>query len=125
MSSADNIADEILDSLRPSPPWEDKDGSAELASAVKAKLPKIDPRELIVLRRIILANLEHNDANSGADVKFDSLGAERLADLLLLGAAALERQNMPLEIALEIEGGAVQGVDDCVGFHVFAHPEGE
>lgn len=120
-------SDDVLDAFRDTPPWDDEDGSSELASALRASLPSVDARELVRLRRELLEELQSNSEGGESEFKIaiGSSMAERLADLLLLGAAAIERQKKPLEIAVQIEGGAVQGVvssnDDPRPFHLYVH----
>jgi len=122
---------DILDELRVAPPWNDDDGSTELASALKAALPKVDPLELVRLRRDLLAEIGkdvdegEDDGDVERDIAIGSSMAERLADLLLLGATALARETVPMDIALQIEGGAMQGVvsdeSDPRPFRLFIH----
>lgn len=130
MTENPETSDDVLDNLRVSPPWEDEDGSAELTSAMKALLPTVNPLELIQLRRELLSELanvseDEEEGDCEFEIAIGSSMAERLADLLLLGAAALEREKQPLEIAVEIEGGVVQGVvssdDDPRPFHLYIH----
>lgn len=130
MTDKTETSDNVLDDLRVSPPWEDEDGSAELASAMKALLPTVSPLELIQLRRELLSELadiseDEEEGDCEFEIAIGSSMAERLADLLLLGAAALEREKQPIAIAVEIEGGALQAVvsdeADSRPFHLYIH----